>query len=124
MDNAHASARDDTEGGPGNLALHIVEKSYGREVAKKTAVYMDYQGQGWLKLGNADPKCTPARFLARLCNRAANSRIIRKTLADRGRFALSGTTSAEDNALYPRQLENEGFQESRLSLPSDLQANR
>jgi transcriptional regulator GlxA family with amidase domain len=32
-----------------DLALHIVEKYYGREVAKKTAEYMEYQGQGWLQ---------------------------------------------------------------------------
>jgi transcriptional regulator GlxA family with amidase domain len=30
-----------------DLALHIVEKYYGRAVAEQTAVYMEYQGQGW-----------------------------------------------------------------------------
>jgi len=30
-----------------DLALHIVEKYFGRAVAEQTAVYMEYQGQGW-----------------------------------------------------------------------------
>jgi transcriptional regulator GlxA family with amidase domain len=34
-----------------DLALRVVERYYGREVAKKTAYGMEYQGQGWL---NAD----------------------------------------------------------------------
>ena len=35
-----------------DLALHVVERYYGREVASNTAVYMEYQGAGW-KDGNA-----------------------------------------------------------------------
>ena len=31
-----------------DLALHIVEKYYGRDVALKTAEYMEYQGMGWM----------------------------------------------------------------------------
>jgi putative intracellular protease/amidase len=30
-----------------DLALHIVERYYGREVAEKTAYQMEYQGKGW-----------------------------------------------------------------------------
>jgi transcriptional regulator GlxA family with amidase domain len=30
-----------------DLALHVVERYFGREVAQKTADYMEYQGQGW-----------------------------------------------------------------------------
>lgn len=30
-----------------DLALHVVERYYGREVAQKTAYNMEYQGQGW-----------------------------------------------------------------------------
>jgi putative intracellular protease/amidase len=30
-----------------DLALHVVERYYGREVAEKTAYNMEYQGQGW-----------------------------------------------------------------------------
>jgi transcriptional regulator GlxA family with amidase domain len=30
-----------------DLALHIVEKFYGRDAAQKTANYMEYQGKGW-----------------------------------------------------------------------------
>jgi transcriptional regulator GlxA family with amidase domain len=30
-----------------DLALHIVERYYGRQVAERTAIYMEYQGEGW-----------------------------------------------------------------------------
>lgn len=31
-----------------DLALRVVERYFGREVAHKTAAYMEYQGQGWV----------------------------------------------------------------------------
>jgi len=31
-----------------DLALRVVERYYGREVAQKTAYNMEYQGQGWM----------------------------------------------------------------------------
>lgn len=31
-----------------DLALRIVERYFGREVAEQTAVYMEYQGKGWI----------------------------------------------------------------------------
>jgi putative intracellular protease/amidase/YHS domain-containing protein len=31
-----------------DLALRVVERYYGREVARRTAYYMEYQGQGWM----------------------------------------------------------------------------
>jgi putative intracellular protease/amidase/YHS domain-containing protein len=31
-----------------DLALHLVERYFGREVAQKTAYDMEYQGQGWM----------------------------------------------------------------------------
>jgi putative intracellular protease/amidase/YHS domain-containing protein len=31
-----------------DLALHVVERYYGREAARRTAWQMEYQGQGWL----------------------------------------------------------------------------
>jgi len=30
-----------------DLALHVVERYFGREVAQQTADYMEYQGPGW-----------------------------------------------------------------------------
>ena len=31
-----------------DLALHVVERYFGREVAQNTAVYMEYQSKGWM----------------------------------------------------------------------------
>jgi transcriptional regulator GlxA family with amidase domain len=30
-----------------DLALRVVERYYGRDVAARTAAYMEYQGEGW-----------------------------------------------------------------------------
>lgn len=30
-----------------DLALHVVELYFGREVAARTARYMEYEGKGW-----------------------------------------------------------------------------
>lgn len=31
-----------------DLALHVVERYFGREVAQRTATYMEYQSKGWI----------------------------------------------------------------------------
>jgi transcriptional regulator GlxA family with amidase domain len=31
-----------------DLALHVVERYFGRQVAEQTAAYMEYQGRGWV----------------------------------------------------------------------------
>ena len=43
-----------------DLALRVVERYYGREVAKKTAYNMEYQGEGWM---NPDSNQTYATSL-------------------------------------------------------------
>lgn len=55
-----------------DLALHVVERYFGREVAQKTAYELEYQGQGWM---NADsnqvyasaPVSTPNHPLCPVC---------------------------------------------------------
>jgi putative intracellular protease/amidase/YHS domain-containing protein len=42
-----------------DLALRVVERYYGREIAAKTADYMEYQGRGWL-----DPQSNAAYAVA------------------------------------------------------------
>ena len=34
-----------------DLALHIVELYFGRSVAEQTAIYMEYEGKGWVRGG-------------------------------------------------------------------------
>ena len=36
-----------------DLALHVVELYFGRDVAQKTALYMEYEGKGWMGDGSA-----------------------------------------------------------------------
>jgi transcriptional regulator GlxA family with amidase domain len=31
-----------------DLALRVVERYFGREIAQATAIYMEYQGKGWM----------------------------------------------------------------------------
>src|SRR6201984_1344704 len=42
-----------------DLALRVVERYYGREVAKKTAYNMEYQGQGWMNPDSNQLYATP-----------------------------------------------------------------
>src|SRR5499427_8290155 len=42
-----------------DLALRVIERYYGREVAQKTAYEMEYQGQGWM---NADSNSVYAKL--------------------------------------------------------------
>lgn len=56
-----------------DLALHVVERYFGREVAAATAYQMEYQGQGWLHPeSNADyakrPVSTAAHPLCPVCD--------------------------------------------------------
>ena len=36
-----------------DLALHVVERYYGRFIAERTAYYMEYQGSGWMDVTGA-----------------------------------------------------------------------
>ncbi len=38
-----------------DLALHVVELYFGRDVAAKTAAYMEYEGKGWLREASRGP---------------------------------------------------------------------
>lgn len=55
-----------------DLALHVVERYYGREVAEQTATFLEYQGQGW-KYSNSNvafakkPVSTDAHPLCPVC---------------------------------------------------------
>lgn len=44
---ANATVAAFAPGGPG-LALRVVERYFGREIAQATATYMEYQGKGWV----------------------------------------------------------------------------
>ena len=42
-----------------DLALRVVERYYGREVARKTAYNMEYQGEGWMNPDSNQTYATP-----------------------------------------------------------------
>ena len=44
-----------------DLALHVVERYFGRETARRTADYMEYQGQGWLDPSSNAAYAKPSR---------------------------------------------------------------
>jgi putative intracellular protease/amidase/YHS domain-containing protein len=55
-----------------DLALHVVERYYGREIAQKTAYNMEYQGQGWMNADSnqiyaSEPVSTAAHPLCAVC---------------------------------------------------------
>src|SRR5436190_5524201 len=55
-----------------DLALRVVERYYGREIAQKTAYNMEYQGQGWMnpdsnKVYASAPVSTAEHLLCPVC---------------------------------------------------------
>jgi transcriptional regulator GlxA family with amidase domain len=60
-----------------DLALHVVDRYYGREVATKTATMMEYQGRGWLNPDSnqefaKSPVSTPEHPLCVVCEMEVN----------------------------------------------------
>src|SRR2546427_9037015 len=47
-----------------DLALRVVERYYGRDVAQKTAYNMEYQGQGWMNPDSNQVYASPPVFTA------------------------------------------------------------
>ena len=68
-----------------DLALRVVERYYGREVAQKTAYNMEYQGQGWM---NADSNnvyatalvSTPEHPVCTVCGMDVDPKIAAKSV--------------------------------------------
>ena len=68
-----------------DLALHVVERYYGREIATKTASMMEYQGQGWLNPDSntefaKSPVSTPEHPLCAVCDMEVNPAISTKSV--------------------------------------------
>jgi putative intracellular protease/amidase/YHS domain-containing protein len=55
-----------------DLALHVVERYYGRDIAKQTAFQMEYQGQGWLDAASnrvyAEARPADGKVLCPICS--------------------------------------------------------
>lgn len=63
-----------------DLALHVVERYFGREVAKKTAFDMEYQGEGWLRPQSnsiyvTTPTAATGNFLCPVCGMQADPKL-------------------------------------------------
>ena len=68
-----------------DLALHVVERYYGREVAKHTAYEMEYQGQGWMdpasnQLYAAVRTSTDAHPLCAVCDMDVDPKLAPKSV--------------------------------------------
>jgi transcriptional regulator GlxA family with amidase domain len=68
-----------------DLALHVVERYYGREVAQQTAYNMEYQGQGWMdpysnQVYAAAPVSTAQRPLCPVCGMDVNPKLAPKSI--------------------------------------------
>lgn len=65
-----------------DLALRVVERYYGRDTAERTAVHMEYQGQGWLDssgAANAIYAKTPAGLTDPACGMLIDSKTPHKS---------------------------------------------
>jgi putative intracellular protease/amidase/YHS domain-containing protein len=50
-----------------DLALRVVERYFGRELAQSTAFYMEYQGKGWMEPSGAGNEAYLAKYAGPLC---------------------------------------------------------
>src|SRR5258708_38890944 len=62
-----------------DLSLRVVERYFGRNVAQKTAFWMEYQGKGWMNPGsnsvNAQVRSTDEHPLCPICTMAVDHKI-------------------------------------------------
>lgn len=88
-----------------DLALHVVERFFGRGTAEQTATFLEYQGQGW-KDPDANsafarrPMSTPERPICPVCEMAVDPNA-KLTGSHRGRtvlFCSSGCKRAFDKS--------------------------
>ena len=68
-----------------DLALRVVERYYGREVARKTAYNMEYQGEGWMnpdsnQIYATAPVSTPEHPLCAVCGMDIDPKIAPKSV--------------------------------------------
>ena len=68
-----------------DLALRVVERYYGRDVARKTAYNMEYQGQGWMNPDSnqvyaTSPVSTPEHPLCAVCGMDVDPKIAPKSV--------------------------------------------
>ncbi|HET9800849.1 MAG TPA: YHS domain-containing protein, partial [Chthoniobacterales bacterium] len=68
-----------------DLALRVVERYYGRDVAQKTAYNMEYQGQGWMDSDSnnayaATPVSTAEHPLCTVCGMDVDPKIAPKSV--------------------------------------------
>src|SRR5262249_16629189 len=66
-----------------DLALHMVERYYGRAVAENAAFYMEYQGEGWKDYSGASnaayAKRDPNRLECPICTMAVDTNAVNKS---------------------------------------------
>src|SRR5437762_5914115 len=68
-----------------DLALRVVERYYGRDVARKTAYNMEYQGEGWMSPNSNQiyataPVSTPEHPLCAVCSMDVDPKIAPKSV--------------------------------------------
>ena len=68
-----------------DLALRVVERYYGREVARKTAYNMEYQGEGWMNPDSnqtyaTSPVSTPEHPLCTVCGMDVDPNVAPKSV--------------------------------------------
>ena len=68
-----------------DLALRVVERYYGREVARKTAYNMEYQGEGWMNPDSnqtyaTSPVSTPEHPLCTVCGMDVDPKVAPKSV--------------------------------------------
>ena len=91
-----------------DLALHVVERYYGREVARQTAYEMEYQGQGWLDRGSnqvyaAARISTDAHPLCPVCDMDVDTKTAPKSVYEGKTYRFCSTEHKQQFDVTPVQ---------------------
>ena len=103
-----------------DLALHVVERYFGRKVAEDTAYLLEYQGTGW-----TDPAAT--RHTSRRLYRATSTRCarfaawkwiprLRRPPCTRGKLIISAHRTTRSNLMPRRKNGSEDWGGSRVTV--------
>jgi len=91
-----------------DLALHVVERYYGHEVATRAAYEMEYQGQGWTDPGSnqvyaAARISTDAHPLCPVCDMDVDTKTAPKSVYERKTYRFCSTEHKQQFDATPAQ---------------------
>ena len=107
-----------------DLALRVVERYYGREVARKTAYNMEYQGEGWMNPDSnqtyaASPVSTLEHPLCVVCGMDVDSKVAPKSVFKGATYYFCSEDDKKTFDTAPEKFVNAAAPASEVSSSSN-----